>query len=835
MNQDQVITVRVQDSASDNLKKIGSSLAYTQGLLDKLANSAENMGGTFGNATGQIARAFSVIAGGASEVTKVVNAIDGLKKGYEKVTALMTARTTAMGAQTTAIGAQTTAIGALAAATGAKTTALGKKEIMQKKVNKALALSASGTLTAKRAMQKLSAKTMATTAITGLFTKKMTVATAGKWLLAAAAKGLGAAMTFALGPISWIIAGIIALGAAIVGIVRLFQRFGPAAQRKNREVESLSNTWNRCGDEIRAEMKEYNLTTAEWEAKQTEALQAVADQWGMSTDDILAEMEHYGLSLEEWAANQDKAFAQLQEDIRSHTGSIVNNFRELPNELDKSHEEIAAMLQRNREIYNQWSRDIVAIGDKVCDEVLHQLESLGTAGSQLLQDALDPGSEGYEAAWAVIQQLEAGVADATAHAKGTMPPYGAEAADAYCDGFGDGMNNIDSSTVTDPLEYVVEAGIEVAEQGGEEIGVRCMAGLEKGLADGAPGVYDEVDDIVENVLAGFNDGFETASPSRAMKVIGRFVVQGLMLGMESQESPLNNVVTRLANGALNRIRRTLQINSPSRVMHRLGGFTMEGFADGMKSQQKNVEGVAEDAADSVQDGFKDAMLKQKQLHSMLAKQQKTQMKKAAESAGDAIPEEFGRAVMMQKKLHEVSEKLLATKKKFAQSAASFVQTGVQQAFNMQQKLQMMLAKQQKRQEAQVENVAGNAANSVQESFRHAMAMQEKLKTMTKTLYLAQKGFAGSISSLMQDGVAHALSMQKQLQTMLTKQEIKHQLQLDITPHDALQQSSMMERLIAAVEAGKHIVMDSGELVGATYPHYDNAAGQAISYNSRWGR
>jgi hypothetical protein len=59
--------------------------------------------------------------------------------------------------------------------------------------------------------------------------------------------------------------------------------------------------------------------------------------------------------------------------------------------------------------------------------------------------------------------------------------------------------------------------------------------------------------------------------------------------------------------------------------------------------------------------------------------------------------------------------------------------------------------------------------------------------------------------------------------------------MQITPPDSVQQISLLERLIDAVEAGKHIVLDTGELVGATYPHFDAAGGQAVTYSSRWGR
>ena len=54
-------------------------------------------------------------------------------------------------------------------------------------------------------------------------------------------------------------------------------------------------------------------------------------------------------------------------------------------------------------------------------------------------------------------------------------------------------------------------------------------------------------------------------------------------------------------------------------------------------------------------------------------------------------------------------------------------------------------------------------------------------------------------------------------------------------NSSIRQDMHMQRLINAVECGKYIVMDTGELVGATQKQYDVAHGKTINYNSRWGK
>ncbi|MCL1990007.1 MAG: hypothetical protein FWG67_03870, partial [Defluviitaleaceae bacterium] len=85
------------------------------------------------------------------------------------------------------------------------------------------------------------------------------------------------------------------------------------------------------------------------------------------------------------------------------------------------------------------------------------------------------------------------------------------------------------------------------------------------------------------------------------------------------------------------------------------------------------------------------------------------------------------------------------------------------------------------------------------------------------------------------GVDQASQMAAEFQRSLAHGSVTHQLALATTSPDASYQTDLMREIRDAIREGQTIVMDSGELVGATYAGYDAAAGTAISYKSRWGR
>ena len=135
----------------------------------------------------------------------------------------------------------------------------------------------------------------------------------------------------------------------------------------------------------------------------------------------------------------------------------------------------------------------------------------------------------------------------------------------------------------------------------------------------------------------------------------------------------------------------------------------------------------------------------------------------------------------------------------------------------------------------VEDISKSTANTVTDELSKAANAQNKLQAITSKLAETKNKYADQTAAMMKAGLDSAKGMARNMNKLLSGNHYDQQLALAVTPPDASYQTSLMEKLIESVEAGKNIVMDTGELVGATYAGYDNAAGVAISYNSRWGR
>jgi hypothetical protein len=101
-----------------------------------------------------------------------------------------------------------------------------------------------------------------------------------------------------------------------------------------------------------------------------------------------------------------------------------------------------------------------------------------------------------------------------------------------------------------------------------------------------------------------------------------------------------------------------------------------------------------------------------------------------------------------------------------------------------------------------------------------------------------RSITSEVSSLLDSAIASASSRRFTSAMAGAAQGFTHNLAFATPGSDARYQLDLgdkIDKLIDTVAAGQNIIMDTGELVGATYPNYDCTAGSTISYNKRWGR
>ncbi|MDL2273454.1 tape measure protein [Oscillospiraceae bacterium OttesenSCG-928-G22] len=119
-----------------------------------------------------------------------------------------------------------------------------------------------------------------------------------------------------------------------------------------------------------------------------ESIEEVAAQWGVSVDEILAAMERENISLDEWVTKQQDAWADYEESVKERTQGVINSFKEIPGEYDKSAAEMLEILQNNKERYAEWEATMEEITRQLGPTAAEEFGKLGPEATSAMQEIL---------------------------------------------------------------------------------------------------------------------------------------------------------------------------------------------------------------------------------------------------------------------------------------------------------------------------------------------------------------------------------------------------------------------------------------------------------------
>ena len=220
--------------------------------------------------------------------------------------------------------------------------------------------------------------------------------------------------------------------------VNAFEAVNGALDAEGRNLNRLADLYGMTTDQILAEMQEQGLSMADWSAKKAtmfteegQSLQGVANQWGMTTDEVLgymdawgmslddfaqhmkdthtkeglslddlatkwgttaeaikAEMDNMGLSMQEWSDQQQEAWEDYEESIKARTEGVVNAFKEIPGEYDKSAQEMLEILQNNKARYAEWETAMEEITRQLGPTAAEEFAKLGPEATSAMQEIL---------------------------------------------------------------------------------------------------------------------------------------------------------------------------------------------------------------------------------------------------------------------------------------------------------------------------------------------------------------------------------------------------------------------------------------------------------------
>lgn len=131
----------------------------------------------------------------------------------------------------------------------------------------------------------------------------------------------------------------------------------------------------------------------------------------------------------------------------------------------------------------------------------------------------------------------------------------------------------------------------------------------------ASSMLKDVFGLGETTFSIFNQGFKKEagikSPSRAMAKDGKYLAQGLGLGIKQSRRFLTNTSVGMAENFNEDFCDTLGIESPSKVFYENGRFVVRGFINGLGDETNKNKKAGADMADGFTSGMDDAIEKMK--------------------------------------------------------------------------------------------------------------------------------------------------------------------------------------------------------------------------------
>ena len=420
-------------------------------------------------------------------------------------------------------------------------------------------------------------------------------------------------------------------------------------EKQEAHLSELSDAWNISAADIQATLEEQGISLEQWEAGQMEILSDLEDQWGVSTDEIKAQMTAQGMSADQWTAHMAQAWDNFNSEVARNVDSIVNGFRTIPTEHEKTSAELRAIMDGNIATTREWQNNMVEIASRVSPEMLAWLESKGPEFNSVVYDML--------------------------HTPGELESWVQSFDDATELGMTQALNNVDCNQIRDALvsrldreaqavrghtglgdsyeemlNTVNERAAVITRDGGENAGTEFIDGaisldysaipdtVSQELEAGKDGMIKpmkstvdaiqeimeigmtEIESVVTSKLAKVKETFASLptrlSPSarQAVQIVrdmarnkaealrnantifrnaGGHLMDGLRAGILSREDSLMATAKRIATNITKTLQRAFQINSPSRLMReKIGRFIPEGVAVG-------IDKYADVAVDSV--------------------------------------------------------------------------------------------------------------------------------------------------------------------------------------------------------------------------------------------
>lgn len=346
-------------------------------------------------------------------------------------------------------------------------------------------------------------------------------------------------------------------------------------------IEEYAGKYHVSINEINAWMDEHNGNLQDWVDHQEEitteaglTVEQLAEKWGVTVKEIEQWCFENNKDIQDWSDMQDDALQDWQDSVEEHQEAVINDFEELPTELDVSLDDMIKVLNENADKYNHWKDLMVQASGKLSAGTLAKLRELGPGTSKILEDIINDtsGQKARELESAMGKAAAAGVAGAEAEFSGAYD-VGMDAVDSMGSGIAD-------NTTT-------------AKQAAETSVVATLDTMSSSVFESQSKVKTAWETIKTTILVAFRPLIGE------MKSVMEQVMQGMISKMDSMSGSLYAKATSIASGVLSRTKKAYDIHSPSKAMQDIYEMVMQGGWLGMDKKEGSLYRKSDEISEGV--------------------------------------------------------------------------------------------------------------------------------------------------------------------------------------------------------------------------------------------
>lgn len=288
------------------------------------------------------------------------------------------------------------------------------------------------------------------------------------------------------------------------------------------------------------------------------------------------------------------------EAMANFAGAIANSAPQLIAALSTLLTAILTALQQNIPLIAQTGVDIVlALAKALADGV----PKLVGYGMDMLLGVLKGIRDNiYQITDAAIDTVTEFI-NAVSDNLGQVIDAGINLALSFIEGVADGISNNKArleAAVRKVIEAMIDAGeavIKGAYSAYKEKGRELLESFKKGMSEKLDSIKTEAKKIIQRAKEGVTNAKD------ALLQAGKDLIGGFIKGITSKASEVYNKAREIANKAVETIKGALKIQSPSRVMMEVGRYVDEGLVVGMDKYSSKVAKSAGYVADKIVDNF----------------------------------------------------------------------------------------------------------------------------------------------------------------------------------------------------------------------------------------